>query len=305
MSERVAGLTGKIESIFSMLSLGGSAAKTPNTPNSSSAHAAMPPPASPASPAMPMRAEPRPDCASPLNAASPLPAQKTLGESSNAPKHFGTLREMGDEAKDYSTTDVSCAQFYLDYKALGGMPKLRRTQEESNCKKVVEWFDAFATDEELAILSARPREESKAINAARYIQSTVIARIQKGQKDNHESKVYKQGSGKFKINTFENQLRRAPGIVVSRAVFQAFRTSGASPTIAQAFKRTASDTDGQPPAPLAHSKAPRVAAQKDSPPHAKAEGPSADEDSDEELFTPPGPRELPSELGSPKNPMIL
>ena len=94
---------------------------------------------------------------------------------------------------------------------------------------------------------------------------------------------------------------------MSRAVFLAFRTSGATPSIAQAFKRTASDTDGQPPAPLAHSKAPRVAAQKNSPPHAEAEGQSADEDedSDEELLTPPGPRELPSELGSPKNPMIL
>ena len=250
-----------------------------------------------------MRDVPRPDGASLLNAASPPPAQKTLGESSTAPNRFGTLRDMGDEAKDYTTTDKSCAQFYLDYKALGDMPKLRRTQEASTCKKVIEWFDAFATDEELAVLSARPRDESKAINAARDIQATVIARIQKGQRDNRESKVYKQGSAKFKINSFESQLRRAPGIVVSRPVFQAFRASADTPNlISHAFKRAASPSD-QPAAPLSQTKAARVAAAQTTP---EAEGSSdGDEEEDEEAFFPTHRSAPRDEIGSPANPMVL
>ena len=198
LSQTDGSLQGKIETMLGSLAAFTISATTNNSPSPPSI---PPPPITPPKPPVFTPSFACPHRLDAIAASSPSPAR---GETSTAATHFGGLRDLGDSSsKVYKTAGVECWQFYLDYTALNGMPNLEKTQEASKCQVVVDWFTAFATEEEATLLSARPRDQAKSIHAAQAIQKVVIARIKQGLVDNREKVPPRLTTGKFLINTME------------------------------------------------------------------------------------------------------
>ena len=174
---------------------------------------------------------------------------------------FGSVPIGGGSSSSAPLEVYTCVKdFYLDKTKHGSVPKGRTSQKDSTYKLLASWLDAMCHKEETEVLTARPRDETKAVeiveNIILLVKQYLAAKLQAAG-----HKVGNLVKNRLSMTTIDEK-NKVMKVEVDRRAFHAWRRGEPVPAPASLFssggggkKREASEQQQ----PLSKSKAPRSA----------------------------------------------